>query len=317
MNDLYGLAPDACETASEMHHVLKSFGPFTGRYVIALPNEDAWFKEVKHRFDSARDIEKSRLATVLRRAREDRAVIRNGSYNWPMERSWVENAIAQLPRIDHAKRVCVSEGECDRLLTENKEIGRHIINISDPELAGSISRWIEASVAGYASTMNQLIRISQDIHVIDPYFDPLRRDRSDIFKAIISQASAVRGIDCVVFWVRRSIIMDGPEHAGRFNRGGVEAVARRAIPRGGRPLQVQFKLVNDEVSSDKLHARFLLTNRGAIQFDQGFQMLKVKNLVSVLGRDAHHELYKKFTADVLSFDVDNFVIRVGEGRKFQ
>ena len=64
MNEIYGLAPNACETLRELHLTLKKFGPQSGRYILKYPDLNAWKKLVYAQFENSTELDKKRLAEI-------------------------------------------------------------------------------------------------------------------------------------------------------------------------------------------------------------------------------------------------------------
>ena len=67
-------------------------------------------------------------------------------------------------------------------------------------------------------------------------------------------------------------------------------LARRAKFKPGR--EIHMNLVEDETGRTKMHARYLLSIKGGIRFDQGFQQLPQGRRVDVgpIGKATHAEL---------------------------
>jgi hypothetical protein len=66
MNERMLAQPTSCRNADEMLQLLKSSGPYAGRYLMAYPVN--WRSLVEDHFSQAKPLEQDRVKALLRRA---------------------------------------------------------------------------------------------------------------------------------------------------------------------------------------------------------------------------------------------------------
>ena len=90
MNELYAADPAICEHVSELKLLLDSFGPYAGRYLANYPAD--WATLVEKQFENFGEIEKAKVKTILRRAKEGMAIITRSNLSWDDQQEWLTNA---------------------------------------------------------------------------------------------------------------------------------------------------------------------------------------------------------------------------------
>lgn len=285
MNELYSIAPNACDSAREFEYVLRDFGPHAGRYLIGLPRRDSWCKSVLDAHAGLRDVAHQRLSRVLVKARESGAVIDFGTHSWSAPQSWVDNALRAWGCLRNHRKIYVAESDYEAIVDGNERAQKYVENISNLDAAAA--NWIDAPCDAnvYWGLMEVLFSISTELHLVDPYFDPLKADRKPIFEKILRGLRDRPHIRRLVFWSRHAEVAKRYGHnGGKIDRDEILSFVRYCMKgaRGGS--KVLLKFVEDETSNDKFHSRFLVTNKGGVVFDQGFQVLPGRHaLVSAMG----------------------------------
>lgn len=308
MNDLFGVAPNAYASSRELRLLINSFGPQSSRYILTAPHYRDWYKNILNEFDKSGDIERERIKTVLSRAKSNNALIDKSNISWSATDSWIENALKVWMSGGDFKKIYVSDDDHSNMLTtKNSSTMSVLIPASEPELFSSSDEEIDTSPDSYWRTSKILCFLSRDIHIIDPYLNPAKRDCRDIFVRYLQELSKINKILSINFWVReKSISQYGSESANSIIRDLIIT----ALKNINRPLSVYFNLLFDETSKDKLHARYLLTDCGAIKYDQGFQTLPSgrNNIVSPVGTDLHASLYNKFSKKNFDFKISSSIL---------
>ncbi len=309
MNDLYGIEPGAYLTPKEWGAQLASFGPHTGRYVLVLPDYKIWSEAVLSR-SSVGDLERERIRTILRRALIHSPFRERSFDRWSITERWLENAIRYWRTANSKHKFIYVHEECFGNFSENRPDDCKILFSADNFLPSSpADEEIETQPEDYWKVSQWLCRLSAEIHLIDPYFNPVAgADVRKVFVHYVEQIARLKKPIDVHFWVRCR-----ERDAGSGLQKASQEVERliKEAARGGRSgLRFHYHWVSDDTSRDKLHARYLLTEKGGIQFDQGFQVLRPsgkRNMVSPVGLDLHRELFDRFTSGKNAFDVEKTV----------
>ena len=209
MNDVFGLAPNAYTSARELRLLIGNFGPQSSRFILTAPGYKDWHQRLLKEFDQCGDIERERIKTVLNRAKSSHALIDKTNLPWSLTSTWTENAIKIWRTGGDYKKIYISDAEHEAI----EKAGPHdrlsvLVAASEPESFTPSDEQIETSPESYWRTSKILCAISSDIHFIDPYLNPLKRDCKDIFIYYIQQLSKTSKVKSVNFWVREKSISE-------------------------------------------------------------------------------------------------------------
>lgn len=303
MNELSGVSPQCFSTANELRLFLSTYGPHTGKYVLAYPSFTRWRNLILECYVNAGDIERERIKSALTTAVRSAAFIEKGNIPWVDSVEWLKNAVDTQTATKQFSQLFISDAEYDKLLREMREIEQYgICTIFESGLSGPVDELIETSPGAYLKNISILFSISHDIHLVDPYFNPLKRDRREIYSEfVLKTCSSTRPIK-FRFWVRGEQMLD---NAGEFNEELLLEITRGKMRANHPDTSMDFILLDDELSAEKLHARYFITEKGGVKFDQGFQKLPAgrRNVVSPMGKALHESIYKNFTKDNFSMKV--------------
>lgn len=309
MNELYGIEPGAYSTPKEWGAQLASFGPHTGRYVLVLPNYKTWSEAVIAREDLG-DLDRERIRSILRRADPHSWYLALSLDRWQVTECWLENAISYWRVANPKHRSIFVHEDCYGEFSRNRPDDCRLLTAADDFLPLSAAdEEIETQPKDYWTVSKWLCHISAEIHLIDPYFNPVASaDVCKVFVHYVEQISRLKKPIDVHFWVR----CRERDTGGGLQKASqeVERLIKEASKGGRSGLRFHYHWVSDDTSRDKLHARYLLTEKGGIQFDQGFQVLRPsgkRNMVSPVGLDLHQELFDRFTSGKNAFDVEKTV----------
>lgn len=299
MNDIHGIAPNAPKTLNELRMLLSGFGPFTSRYVLTLPGYKNWHQYLLNHFAHLGEIDQKRLKSILSNARDRQAFIDRTVDFWPITHSWPINALRIWQ--PHYKPIHVSDEDYLSISKNHPEYIKHIHSPEDIHITSPSDEEIETEPENYWDASKWLCQISAEIHFIDPYLNPQKnKDVSDIFEYYIKQILKLKKPTYIHFWSR---IDTGTTNNEIIN---IENQISKIISNSDtqRNIFFIFHFVDDVKSKDKLHARYLLTEKGGIKFDQGFQRLRPKgrkNIISPIGESLHQILFEKFSKSTNDF----------------
>lgn len=286
MNERYAVEPDACSNSAELRFLLERFGPFAGRYIAAIPA--SWANQVKEEIRNWTPVESMRASILLQRAVEKKVLVRLKDIPFDASRNWLFNA-----------ENAASKRHLESIIVNRSNAGKYFC-VDQINLPPTADETVYATPEEFVRVSSCLIMVSPELIFIDPYLDPCVQDRISILDALF-RFIAMSGVRKITFLTSAARVRSTAEEI-EFS---LKQVAKKA---GLSKIQTNFILADDRFSSDKLHARYLLSVRGAIRFDQGFQELRKRKVdVSVVGASVHSELVSKFMEDKNDFVISKTV----------
>jgi hypothetical protein len=276
MNELFAADPTVCVNSNDLRLLLGSFGPYTGRYLAMYPIN--W----THHIEAAAvgEVESARIKTILRRARDGLKVVTRRNLTWDESEPWLSNAVRHWPA------------------TFNALIGRQsdlptVIDLSDLDLPATAEERIFAKATEYARVSKILAVLSPELALVDPYLNPLKGNYQKVLFELFSQIAKGR-CQKISLWARADVVY-GRETQTSVNSELIESLRKLAANSKLKSgTQIEVILVEDETSNSKMHGRYLLSIKGGIRFDQGFQQLPPGRKVEVgpIGQVVHTEMLK-------------------------
>lgn len=273
MNDEYAIEPTAFSNVGELRYVLSKFGFGEGRFLARYPSN--WVKRLYDVIALLPDIERKRMTSILEKVKQDGS-LRGPGWTYDGCKSWVDNAAL----IGHAIAGVAVEKPNHHGFPLLQDI------LEDSKFfRPSRSERIEACAGAYARVAEPLLSASHQAVLVDPYFDPDRRG----YIRTLREFARVGGDKC-------------KEFIAVCNHEKVRSIAqfqslldKSVIPCLGPGQQFVLKVVED-FGTARMHGRYLLTDKGGIRFDSGFDERYdgAKVDVEILDRnlwDAHYKDY--------------------------
>ena len=135
-----------------------------------------------------------------------------------------------------------------------------------------------------------LLVISPELVLVDPYLDICNTYISAIVESLLAVTAKGKATQLRI-WARTKAVInhDKGVTVGAI-RGALDRIVTAApLPKG---FLVSLRLVDDARSLDRMHARYLMSIKGGVRFDQGFQKLPKGRRVDVgpIGVKTHQEL---------------------------
>lgn len=305
MNEIHGVAPNATNTLNELRTLLSGFGPFTSRYILTLPGYKNWHQYLLAHYAHLGEMDQKRLRSILSNAKDRQAFIDRNVDRWPATHTWPINALRIWE--SHYKSIHVSEEDYLSILTEYPDKAKSLATLDNSEPISPADEEINTEPQDYWNTSKWLCQISAEIHIIDPYINPSNsRDTADVFEFYVEQLSKLQKPTYIHFWTRA---WKEITHRDTLE---IETTIKKIIDRCKPQKNISFKyyLVDDAISPDKLHARYLITEKGGIKFDQGFQRIRPKgrkNIASPIGENLHKTLFEKFSKMKNEFQISKTI----------
>lgn len=282
MNELFAADPAVFSSSSELKHLLASFGPYSGRYLVNYPI--GWGNLVKKQLEGLGDIEAERVKTLLRRADTDMTLISGHKLSWQPQRNWLENAEPLL------KKISAISASLDGLVA--KQIKPPSIHLLDTlELPPTSGERIAGKAGEYARVARSLLLLSPEIALIDPYLDPCCEKYNPVLKDLFEIAADGKSIK-ITLWARFKLLF--PSGVNLTIKNNIENRLRKLATqaRFKTGYEIEMILVKDESRQTKMHGRYLLSIKGGVRLDQGFQELPKGRKVEVgpVDKSIHKEL---------------------------
>lgn len=272
--------PTGFRSALELKYLLEKFGFYQGRFIGQLPK--AWSKEVYQHMSTLPDVEQKRVRSVMEN--NIRCLVPSGQSFQP-SLTWLENAHMQIEQQNFAGIIAANTNQWNYPTTED---------VDQDYLKGGHDIRILASSSNYTRITQRLLQLSHEIVLVDPY---LKLDQSCCERVLgdflnISQQGKCRSI---VIWARRDKVL--------FNmrQPYIQMLKRKYQNKLKEGSQITVKLVNDDDSKEKMHARLMLSTLGGFRFDHGFSEFDNDRYVDIAIIDkTTHDHYCRWYLDRVS-----------------
>lgn len=251
-----------------------------------------WLKLLRKEIENFPEVEQLRAKRVLERMKEKAIVPASERFDYG--KSWNENALVQQ-QSGHFK-----------LIIGTKPPAISLDDIDDSELGDSRGERVTQSAEEYARIASPLLLNSAEIFLIDPYFRFGRPSRLKVLKRFIA---LLGGRPARIVVIART---------DELSKDRFEQIAQREMTpllKSGQMLKI---LAVTDDNQNKLHARYLLSIKGAIKYDKGFEESLESQLVDVeyVSETLHNQLIQLFIEGRHGFVVDNEIsIRPNDPRR--
>lgn len=285
MNEFYAAEPTVCDSSAALKLLLGYFGPYAGRYLAAYPVN--WVEFVAQHHETRGPVEQERIKTLLRRAKENSAILLNKNLPWDGSHTWLDNAVKLLgftpPRLSGV------------IAQDGMGLAHPVSSLSELDIPPTSEERIEGFADEYARVCRTMLIISPELHFIDPYLDLRKTKNKKVMEALLAFLRSGSGSKCkrIVIWARASNFSTGVNLSKTILddiRNELEVLCRKSgVPPG---FVAEYVFVRDEDRDSKMHGRYLLSIRGGVRLDQGFESLPKGRKVDVgpLGKCTHEEL---------------------------
>lgn len=242
MNEKFALDPTACRNALELKYLLEKFGFSQGRFLVEYPAK--WRKLLYQHIDTFPPVEQQKAKRFVEKAR-DRGLLPSG-LPFDANQPWMSNAIAQ-------KR----QGQLTQVIGEAHPDALASTDVDDDVLGDSRSIRVLATAENLIRLAQPLLDASGEVVLIDPY---VCLAKSSYLKVLSGMIAAVgqRPVRFVVFARAEHFIgKESPRTTAK----------RELLPMMKSGQQLAFFALND---LGNVHARYLLSLKGALKYDKGF-----------------------------------------------
>ena len=284
MNEKFASEPIALKGHLAVKHLLDKFGPATGRYLTAYPAD--WRKQVLEVNARLGPVELKRVDELLIRARNELRVVSGNSMPFNSAQPWLDNAIPLLetrPR-RHLAALIIEPRTPPFLYHDVHELEKL-------ELPPTAEEQVKATPEEFLRVGRMLLASSPEIGLIDPYINPCNPYVVDVLKPMFKLAAAAR-CQSIRVWSRGSNVLHS--HSAAQAEKALRDLIPPETPNG---LTIELNLLDDSRHINRMHARYLLTLKGGIRFDQGFQKLhtdRLMDVVPITSKSVFNQVYGDF-----------------------
>lgn len=279
MNEVIGVEPSAFKDSGEFLGFIGHFGFHQGRFVGAYPSK--WIQQVIRHLDTASDLDRSAAVEILKQETVSRT--RTLELSAPFDAApvtWLENAIQRQ-----------QEGTISDVIAARANAHKVKSFPLAPDYFDQFPRTdrIFSSPDGYADVAKILLTTAYEIALFDPFLSKGR----DTWKIVLERFSQVasQGI-CEEFKIFTLDDRDSPDAVKRWANQFYQDVRKHVGV-------THFVLRDIGHAEADDHPRFLVSMKGALQFDKGFESDDPprRRVVSVVDRRLHNVLCKQFLED--------------------
>ena len=259
MNELFAAEPSACRTASELRELINKFGPASGRYLALCP--DTWRVLVAKAFASATQLEQIRIGELLLKAKRDRVTVSDPALPYDNAKTWVENILPLLapPLGKPLDGIVVSAPIAETL---------GCFTLDSLDLSPTAEEQMPVTPADFVRVSRALLRSSPEICFIDPYCRPYRTDTRPVLRSMLQEIALSKCVR-VVLYAQEKIVIGNSGMTVSDVQSDLQLLRKEAsLP---PKCELELRLLDDDGCRVRMHARYLLSVRGGIRFDRGFQ----------------------------------------------
>ena len=284
MNEVIAVEPRAFKDAREFLGFMSQFGFHQGRFIGSYPMK--WIRQVIKHLDANTSDPLERAIAIEHLKREITCRNRILDLSVPLNQSpeaWIE--IALQGKIDGIFQDVIAE--------RGNSSGFQSFPIP-PDYFDKFPRnqRVLSGAEGYGEVAKILLSTSYEIAIFDPFLSKGR----DTWRVVLEKFASIAasGGICEQFNIfTLEDRTDSPQAIQRWAKAFYQNVRRH--------VNVTHYVLRDEGNIDADdHPRYLISIKGALNFDRGFEADSPprKRLVSVVDRALHEELCKQFLEDV-------------------
>ncbi len=282
----YALEPALLNNWEDFRYFTEKFGFFQGRFISRYPRR--WKKMV---IASLSETGPKRTKMVERiRKLDDRMLTR--PHEWKPEKDWLTNAEAE-----HGRRLFRAILAKDNPRRHDDVLLGGDVEDDTPlfKIEGNIT--IPRSAREIATLVAPVLQHAEEILLIDSNFGPENPRHRHLMKKFLAAAISGRGtspLKRVEIHLKEKAIKNKEQSAAFFRSQALEKLPR-LIP---ECMNVRLVRWSDGDSNDRFHNRFILTDRGGLQFGDGLDDGGGKDQVSRFGKESEtyrylRKLYEK------------------------
>ncbi|WP_306128352.1 hypothetical protein [Roseovarius sp. MMSF_3350] len=253
----YAVEPQAIGSSWEnFRYLIEKFGFDKGRLVSQFPK--SWFREVYQAADSLTPMQKKMVEEALNQAKRNK-VIRSGRNYDPALGSWLDNALSE-----HRSKPFHAIIASDLAEGEKSVLSVDMVDENVPLLKVPHGDDIPRDIPSIIKALQGLLEHGSKLVFVDPYFDPFNSRQKNLFREVFRIVGETNpGADCEIHYRNNAKGLSNDDLAR-------EAVSlfRDVIP---SEMKITFFCWCEKDHGQDFHARYLLTEKGGISVEAGFE----------------------------------------------
>ena len=255
----YAVEPQAIGSSWQtFRYVIEKFGFDKGRLVCQFPT--SWFSDVYQAAKSLPPVQKKRIEVSLNQAKvRKNKVVRCGRPYDPSPGTWLENALVEHRREPfHAIIAAENPGGDEAVLCTDELNEDHVLMAVPHECA------VPRDVKSLVAALYEMLCFGSRIVFVDPFFDLYNsRHQSIIVKCLDVVKQRNSGAICEVHYRDRE-----RGHSNVELERDAAVLFKDIIPEG---MMLKVFCWREKDQGEDFHARYLLTDKGGIRVDAGFE----------------------------------------------
>ena len=298
MLDEYAVEPEAIGTSwSDFRYLIEKFGFDQGRLISRFPNQ--WFHMVLEVARALPDVERKRVTIGLERAKNC-VIDTRRPYDTRLA-SWLENAVAEQARLPfHAIIAKANPMNAGHVLTVSEIDGAHRLFAAERDAK------VDRNARALANIAAPLLIHSKTILFVDGYYDPSDRRYQKALKAYLEFVAKNDSAEtsCEIHFA---------DHDRKPSSEAIERNAkdwfRSVIPNG---MTITLYRWNRFHGGEEFHARYILTERGGMRFDEGLAEGRAgeRSDVALMDLDLVRNRRESLTRDAVVFELIEPVLKI-------
>lgn len=291
----YALDPSLLRNWKDLRYFLETMGVTQGRLIARYPKR--WKALVYEGLsEEIGDVERKRIEERLSTVNE-KLFPRRG--RWDDQVSWLENAEAEHSRAPFAGIVSLNNPRSNPSVLLGDEVHE-----GSEAWAATTQIEVRRDPKVMADSVAPLLRNSQEIVFIDPHFSLTARYTSTLaaFLKVVAQGGLTMR--------RIQYLCKASGDPGPFIRNCMVVLPRYVR----KELTLEVILLKEEPGGEKLHDRFILTDRWGVQFSIGLDShikdQATNTIVSLLSDELWSSIYRKYVSDQRMFEQVGAPIRI-------
>jgi hypothetical protein len=271
----YAVEPKALSDFAHLKYVVEKFGYAQGRLLSQFPSD--WLKQVYEATASLPDVRRKTATVLLQRLKRE-GLVRFGREYQPTA-NWLDNALRE-----HGKR------PFSALISAEESADPDCIPVdalTDEALAVRLSARVLATAANLCAPMAMLLNTEPELVFVDTYWRFSRQKCRVVLERILYEAKAGK---CrkLTFVTRNGDEAESPAE-----------IARLIKLHFGSELDDGFTInvaqIDDQVSADRLHARYLVGRKAGLRYDKGFDEAPGERVeIGIMDAGLHAEIRDLF-----------------------
>ena len=284
MNKFLACQPEAIESTADFEKLITRTGTQTARYILQFPSN--WEQLIREQLNELPPVEKKRFNRLLDLCRNNRCVYRVKS---PISgANWLESVKTKIkggaPKIHLA-------------LTKDFEELPSITPFSDwmPDVIEEAT--LPADAENICNSCAVVVETSPELYLFDPYLNPNLPKFQSTISHLLKMACNNKAL-------KKFTIFTTSKAFSKVNPSQEEVESFKQLKsKFGKNFELQFFLVDDSHSDDKLHMRFITGKYGGVRVESGFEARARKGKTQFAPL-SNHMIYKVWDRFIQRQDAD-------------